>query len=52
MLPVIAVYFYQLRKVSLSGEHIFNALAVEHKAVCGDLEALFLGHAVTQIGEE
>jgi hypothetical protein len=33
VLAVIAVYFYQLREVGLSGEYILDSLAVEVKAI-------------------
>lgn len=52
MLSMIAIELYHLREVSLSREHILNPLAIEHKSICRNLETVFFGHAVTEIGEE
>ena len=52
MLPVIAVYLRDLRKVCLAREHIFDSATVVNETVSRDLETVFFRHAVTQIGEE
>jgi hypothetical protein len=52
VLAVIAEYFYHLREVSLSREHILYALAVEVKAIGAQLETVFLSNATPQRLEE
>src|ERR1019366_7934809 len=49
-LPVIAVYFYDLREVGLTCEHILDTALVEMKPVSRKLEAIFFGQSVTSPG--
>jgi len=50
MLPVVAIYLYDLREVCLSREHILDTATVEHKVVSRKLEAVLFCHALPQIG--
>lgn len=48
VLAVIAKYLYDLREIRLSREDVFDTLAVEVEAVCGQLEAVFFRNAIPQ----
>ena len=52
MLPVIAEQLYYLSEICLSGEHIFDAFVIEHKAISGKLKAMLFRKALPQIGEK
>jgi hypothetical protein len=52
MLPVVAIYLYDLREVCLSCEHIFDSATIEHKAVSRKLETMLFCNALPQVGEE
>jgi hypothetical protein len=52
VLPVIAIYLYDLREVCLSREHILDTATVEHKAVSRKLETVLFCDALPQIGQE
>ena len=52
VLPVIAVYLYQLGKVGLPGEYSFYALAVEREAVRCQLKAVLFGKAAMKTSKK
>jgi len=52
MLPIIAVYLYDLREVGLPSEHVLYSATVEHKPIGRKLESVLFCDALPQIGEK